>query len=63
MEMSTPGGPHLHKQVHHDDKGLMTIMMPKYNLTNDCSEDTPVCSKVAIVTEVHSDMPAVIHNI
>jgi hypothetical protein len=50
METSTPGGLHLHKQVRHDDKGLMTVMMPKYNLTNDCSKDTLVCSEVVIIT-------------
>jgi hypothetical protein len=50
METSALRGPHLHKQVHHDDKGLMTITIPKYNPMNDCSEDTPLCSEVAIVT-------------
>jgi hypothetical protein len=50
METSAPGSPHLHKQVHHDDKGLMTVMIPKYNPMNDCSEDTLVYSEVVIVT-------------
>jgi hypothetical protein len=29
----------------------MTIMTPKYNHANDCSEDTPVCSQVTIITQ------------
>jgi hypothetical protein len=50
MEMSALRGLYLHKQVHYDDKGGMTVMTPKYNHTNDCSKDTPVCSKVMTVT-------------
>jgi hypothetical protein len=50
MEMSALRGLYLHKQVCHDDKELMTIMIPKYNPMNDCSEDTPLCSEVVIVT-------------
>jgi hypothetical protein len=50
METSTLRGPHLHRQVHHDDKRLMTITTPKYDHTNDCSEDTLVCSEVMIIT-------------
>jgi hypothetical protein len=52
METSTPRGPHLCKQVRHDDKGLMTVTIPKYNPMNNCSEGAPVCSKVVIVTDV-----------
>jgi hypothetical protein len=30
----------------------MTITMPKYNTMNNCSEDTPLCSEVTIVTVI-----------
>jgi hypothetical protein len=50
MEMSTLRGLHLHKQVHHDDKGRMTVTTPTYNHMAVHSKDTLVCSEVAIVT-------------
>jgi hypothetical protein len=54
METSAPGSPYLHKQVHHDDKGLITITIPKYNPMNDCSENALLCSEVTIVTHTQS---------
>jgi hypothetical protein len=33
IETSTPGSPHLHKQVCHDDEGRMTVITLKYNHT------------------------------
>jgi hypothetical protein len=50
MEMSALGGLHLYKQVHHDDKGLITVTITKYNPMNDGSEDTLLCSEVVIIT-------------